>query len=92
MVSTTHAAVAVVHAIYWLTATDELQQSGTKPFIFLPINASISAIGGAYFVYDTIATIFCFSSVSPSFFWSVLLHHVIFVVAYFSTLVRASYM
>jgi hypothetical protein len=87
VVSTTHAAIAFVQGIYWLAASGELAQLGSKEFVFLPINSHIAAIGGAYFLYDSVAMIISYNTMKPGFFFSIMVHHFIFVAAYASTLV-----
>jgi hypothetical protein len=87
-VSILHAAVAFSQGVYWLKASGELQQLGNSPFLFAPIDAHIASIGASYFFYDCIAMVVSYNTMKRGFFWTIMVHHGIFVAAYLSTLVR----
>jgi hypothetical protein len=88
VVSTLHAALAFAQGVYWLKASGELQQLGNRPFLFAPVNAHIASIGASYFFYDCIAMVLSYHTMKPGFFWTIMLHHFIFVAAYITTLVN----
>jgi hypothetical protein len=90
VVSTVHAAVACGNGIYWLTASGELAQLEGRAFIFLPLNARLAAIGAAYFIYDAIAMLVLCARKNSTYFVAIMCHHVVFIAAYCSTLVRFS--
>lgn len=87
VVSSTHAVFAVALGLWWLFASGEYQLATSKAFVFLPYNANIAIVGAGYFLYDTLFTLLSFGSISVSFFVMLMAHHLIFIVAYFSTLV-----
>jgi hypothetical protein len=87
VVSALHAAVAFALGVYWFVGSGEIAQIGDRPFVFLPINAHIAAFGIGYFLYDTAAMIALKPYMSSSFFWGIMVHHMIFILAYSSTLV-----
>jgi hypothetical protein len=89
VVSCTHAAVATALGLYWFLGTEEPDKIGDRPFVFLPFNAHIEAMGAGYFVYDFFAMLALRQYMSAGFFWGIMAHHIIFILAYLSTLVRS---
>jgi hypothetical protein len=89
VVSCTHAAVATALGLYWFLGTEEPEKIGDRPFVFLPFNAHIEAFGVGYFVYDFFAMLALRQYMSAGFFWGIMAHHIIFILAYLSTLVRS---
>lgn len=82
-----HAAAATILALYWFLGSGEPAKIGNKAFIFLPINAHIEAFGAGYFIYDMVAMVALHQHMSAGFFWGIIAHHLIFLVAYASTMV-----
>lgn len=74
--------------VYWIFGSGELSQIGNRPFIFLPINSHIAALGIGYFLYDFFAMLALAPYTNMAFLLGVLVHHLIFILAYGSTLVR----
>lgn len=60
---------------------------GNRIFVFLPINAHIAAFGAGYFIYDVLVMFALRNMMSASFFWGIMTHHAIFLLAYASTMV-----
>lgn len=85
-----HAAAATALGLYWFLGSGETAYLGNRPFVFLPINAHIAAFGAGYFIYDFIVMIGLRKHMSAGFFWGIMTHHVIFLIAYASTLVRST--
>lgn len=88
VVAGTHAAVAFALGVYWIFASGEMSQIGDRKFAFLPINSHIAALGIGYFLYDFFAMLALAPYTNIGFLVGVLVHHLIFIVAYGSTLVR----
>jgi TLC domain len=89
VVSCVHAAAATALGMYWFLGSEEPASIGNRPFVFLPINAHIAAFGVGYFIYDFFAMISLRKNMNAGFFWGIMCHHIIFIVAYASTLVRS---
>lgn len=80
--------MAFALGVYWIVGSGELSQIGNRPFIFLPINSHIAALGIGYFLYDFFAMLALAPYTNMAFLLGVLVHHLIFILAYGSTLVR----
>ena len=88
VVASIHAAAATALGLYWFLGSGEPASLGNRPFVFLPINAHIAAFGVGYFIYDAVVMFALRHLMSASFFWGIMTHHAIFILAYASTLVR----
>lgn len=88
VVAAMHAAAATALGLYWFLGSGESAYLGNRPFVFLPINSHIAAFGAGYFIYDFFTMLMLRKNMPPAFFWGIMTHHVIFLLAYISTLVR----
>eukprot|EP00892_Ulva_mutabilis_P011122 jgi/Ulvmu1/8382/UM042_0089.1 len=87
VVAGTHAAAAFILGMYWVFGSGEMSQIGDRTFIFLPVNSHIAALGIGYFLYDFMAMLALAPYTNLAFLVGVLVHHLIFILAYASTLV-----
>ena len=92
VVSVAHALYAAGYAVFWLLGTSEWTRARQSTFLFLPTNAHAAALGASYFIYDTLALCTTSETMKSAHFLSVLSHHLLFLSAYASTVVRSCYL